>query len=216
MLPGRSTAQAWGHEPGGPVLAAPQVCLFEPHQPGQTGWRPDTLIDITKVWDRRRAAVERMAGREQLREYYTRLARNRANPFQRNSGGQAGGRPAAFLSIFPRTVDELRAMSDLARLAHVELCTDRFAESLDVFTRVYGPTVAGREQGPACPRGFDAYGLHSLEPSRHSTTGAGPVAFRAASGEALERRVRAIEASGVEVIGRVPGDLGRGRAASTI
>ena len=36
---------------------------------------------------------------------------NRANQFRRNSGGQAGGRPAqyaeAFQSIFPRTVDML-------------------------------------------------------------------------------------------------------------
>ena len=39
------------------------------------------------------------------------VAENRANQFRRNSGGQAGGRPAqyaeAFQSIFPRTVDML-------------------------------------------------------------------------------------------------------------
>ena len=38
-------------------------------------------------------------------------AGNRGNQFRRNSGGQAGGRPAryaeAFQSIFPRTVDQL-------------------------------------------------------------------------------------------------------------
>ena len=44
-------------------------------------------------------------------EFYTRVAQNRANHFQRNSGGQSGGRAAkyaeGFQSVFPRTVDEL-------------------------------------------------------------------------------------------------------------
>jgi 4-oxalomesaconate hydratase len=107
----RSTAQAWGHNPGQRVLGAPQVYLFEPHQSEQCGFKPDTLLDITDVWDQKRAAIECMAGQQHLWDYYTRLAENRANQFRRNSGGQAGGRDAryaeAFQSIFPRTVDQL-------------------------------------------------------------------------------------------------------------
>jgi 4-oxalomesaconate hydratase len=107
----RSTAQAWGHNPGEKVLGAPQLYLFEPHQTEQCDWRPDTLLDITDVWEQKRAAIECMVGQEHLWSYYTNVGENRGNQFRRNSGGQAGGRPAryaeAFQSIFPRTVDAL-------------------------------------------------------------------------------------------------------------
>lgn len=107
----RSTAQAWGHEPGQKVLGAPQVYLFEPHQTEQCGWKPDTLLDISDVWEQKRAAIECMEGQQHLWDYYTNVAQNRANQFRRNSGGQAGGREAkyaeGFMSIFPRTVDTL-------------------------------------------------------------------------------------------------------------
>jgi 4-oxalomesaconate hydratase len=107
----RMIAQAWGHKPGDKILGAPQLYLFEPHQTEQCGWKPDTILDITPVWDKKKAAIERMEGQQHLWDYYTNVAENRANQFRRNSGGQAGGREAkyaeAFQSVFPRTVDEL-------------------------------------------------------------------------------------------------------------
>ncbi len=107
----RMIAQAWGHNPGEKVLGAPQLYLFEPHQTEQMGWKPDVFLDITPVWEKKRAAIECMEGQEHLWEFYTRVAQNRANHFQRNSGGQSGGRAAqyaeGFQSVFPRTVDEL-------------------------------------------------------------------------------------------------------------
>ncbi|MCT8998854.1 PIG-L deacetylase family protein [Chelativorans intermedius] len=107
----RMIAQAWGHNPGETVLGAPQLYLFEPHQSEQCGWKPDTLLDITEVWEQKRAAIECMEGQQHLWDYYTRVAENRANQFRRNSGGQAGGREAryaeAFQAVFPRTVDGL-------------------------------------------------------------------------------------------------------------
>jgi len=107
----RMIAQAWGHKPGEKVLGAPQLYLFEPHQTEQCDWRPDTLLDITDVWEQKRAAIECMEGQEHLWSYYTNVGENRANQFRRNSGGQAGGRPAkyaeAFQSIYPRTVETL-------------------------------------------------------------------------------------------------------------
>jgi len=107
----RMIAQAWGHNPGEKVLGAPQLYLFEPHQTEQMGWKPDTFLDITPVWEKKRTAIECMQGQEHLWEYYTRVAQQRANHFKRNSGGQSGGRDCkyaeGFESIFPRTVDEL-------------------------------------------------------------------------------------------------------------
>ena len=111
VLEARMIAQALGHDPGEKVLGAPQLYLFEPHQTEQMGWKPDTFLDITQVWDQKRAAIESMEGQEHLWDYYTRVAMNRANHFKRNSGGQSGGRDCkyaeALQSIFPRTVDEL-------------------------------------------------------------------------------------------------------------
>ncbi|MBY6089643.1 PIG-L deacetylase family protein [Pseudooceanicola sp. 502str34] len=107
----RMIAQAWGHNPGEKVLGAPQLYLFEPHQTEQMGWKPDTFLDITPVWEKKRAAIECMEGQQHLWHYYTNVAENRGNHFRRNSGGQSGGRDAkyaeGFQSVFPRTVDEL-------------------------------------------------------------------------------------------------------------
>jgi len=107
----RMIAQAWGHNPGEKVLGAPQLYLFEPHQTEQMGWKPDTFLDITPVWDKKRAAMECMDGQVHLWDFYTRVAQQRANHFKRNSGGMSGGRDCkyaeGFESIFPRTVDEL-------------------------------------------------------------------------------------------------------------
>lgn len=111
VLECRMIAQAWGHDPGAKVLGAPQLYLFEPHQTEQMSWKPDTFLDITPVWDRKRAAIECMEGQEHLWAYYTRVAEQRANHFKRNSGGQSGGRDCryaeGFQSIFPRCVDSL-------------------------------------------------------------------------------------------------------------
>ncbi|WP_417720820.1 PIG-L deacetylase family protein [Salipiger sp.] len=111
VLECRMIAQAWGHEPGQKVLGAPQLYLFEPHQTEQMGWKPDTFLDITPVWDRKRAAMEEMNGQVHLWDYYTRVAQQRANHFKRNSGGQSGGRDCThaegFQSVFPRCVDAL-------------------------------------------------------------------------------------------------------------
>ena len=107
----RMIAQAWGHNPGEKILGAPQLYLFEPHQTERMGWKPDTFLDITDVWDQKRVAIECMEGQHHLWDYYTNAAENRGNHFRRNSGGQAGGRPAryaeGFQSVYPRTVDDL-------------------------------------------------------------------------------------------------------------
>ena len=101
---------------------------------------------------------------------------------------------------------------DLAHLAHVEVYTDKFDESLDFFTRVYGLKLSGSDEKSAYLRGWDEYEFHSLKLTRHHTTGVGHIAYRAASPQALERRVAAIETSRFTKIGWVDGDLGHGKA----
>ena len=107
----RMIAQAWGHNPGQKVIGAPQLYLFEPHQTEQMGWVPNVFLDISEVWENKLRAIECMEGQQHLWEYYTNLAKNRANHFRRNSGGQGGKSNAqyaeGFQSIYPRCVEEL-------------------------------------------------------------------------------------------------------------
>lgn len=101
---------------------------------------------------------------------------------------------------------------DLAHLGHVEMLTDKFDESLDFFTRVYGLKLSGRDETSAYLRAWDDYEFHSLKLTASETTGVGHIGYRAASPEALERRVAGIKASGYKTHGWVAGDLGHGKA----
>lgn len=103
-------------------------------------------------------------------------------------------------------------MGDIAHLGHVEVYTDRFDESLDFFTRVYGLQVSMLGGDCAYLRAWDDYEFHTLKLTRHSTTGVGHIAYRAESEDALERRVAAIEAAGYSTHGWVKDDPGHGRA----
>ncbi len=100
---------------------------------------------------------------------------------------------------------------DVAHLGHVELLTNRFDESLDFFTRIYGLTETAGDKGSAYLRAWDDYEFHTLKLTASDTTGVGHVGYRTSSAEALERRVAAIEKLGCGV-GWSEGDLGHGRA----
>lgn len=102
----RIVAQAHGHEPEVPVLGAPGVFLFEPHQPEQCGWKPQVFLNITSVWERKLAAFKTMSAQEHLWEYYERVALQRGAQGARNSA-----RPMkygeAYQRLFPDVVDRL-------------------------------------------------------------------------------------------------------------
>ena len=102
----RIVAQAHGHAPETKVIGAPPVFLFEPHQPEQCGWMPNVLLDITPVWERKRAAIECMAGQEHLWEYYTRVALQRGAQAARNSE-RAITYGEAYEAVFPHVVEAL-------------------------------------------------------------------------------------------------------------
>ena len=46
---------------------------------------------------------------------------------------------------------------DVAHLGHVEVLTDKFEESLDFFTRVYGLKLSGQDETSAYLRAWDDY-----------------------------------------------------------
>lgn len=100
---------------------------------------------------------------------------------------------------------------DIAHLGHVELLTDKPEASLDFFTNVFGLIESGREGDSVYLRAFDDYEFHSLKLTASNTTGLRHVAYRAASAQALARRVKAIEALGAG-IGWTDGDTAHGPA----
>lgn len=101
---------------------------------------------------------------------------------------------------------------DIAHLGHVEMLTDKFDESLDFFTRVFGLKLSAQDENSVYLRAWEDYEFCSLKLTKAETTGVGHIGYRAASPEALERRVAAITASGYKAHGWVDGDLSHGRA----
>jgi 4-oxalomesaconate hydratase len=104
----RIVAQAHGHKPGGAVLGAPPVFLFEPHQTEQCNWKPQVLLDITPVWDKKRKAFEVLAAQEYLWEYYTRVALNRGVQAARNSEKKHIKYAEAYQRLFPQVTEDLQ------------------------------------------------------------------------------------------------------------
>src|SRR5690349_21503159 len=100
---------------------------------------------------------------------------------------------------------------DLAHLGHLEMFTAKPDESLRFFVDVMGMTESGREGDSVYLRAWDDYEFHTLKLTAHRTSGIGHVAFRTWNPQALERRVRELEAMGAG-LGWVDGDLGHGRA----
>ena len=86
---------------------------------------------------------------------------------------------------------------DIAHLAHVELLTPKFEESTRFFIDVMGMIESGREGNSVYLRGWDDYEHHSLQLTDFPTSGVGHYALRAMSPQALQRRVAAIEKSGL-------------------
>jgi catechol 2,3-dioxygenase len=100
---------------------------------------------------------------------------------------------------------------DIAHLGHVELLTDKPEASLDFFVNVFGLTDSGRDGNSVYLRAWDDYEFHTLKLTAARSTGVGHIGYRAASEQALLRRVAAIEAMGAGE-GWHDGDSGHGRA----
>ncbi len=100
---------------------------------------------------------------------------------------------------------------DVAHLAHLELLTPTPEKSLDFFVNVMGMTESGRAGESVYLRGWDDYERYSLKLTGSTSSGLGHAAFRARSPQALERRVKALQAAGADV-GWVENELGHGPA----
>jgi catechol 2,3-dioxygenase len=102
-------------------------------------------------------------------------------------------------------------LSDLAHIHHVELLTPEPEASLRYFHDVLGMEEESRAGQSVFLRGWGEYQPYSLKLTESTTSGLAHMALRAASPEALDRRVRAIDATGLG-IGWHDGDHGHGPA----
>jgi catechol 2,3-dioxygenase-like lactoylglutathione lyase family enzyme len=100
---------------------------------------------------------------------------------------------------------------DVAQLAHVELLTPDLEGTLHFFKDLLGMQETERRAQSVYLRGYEEQYHHSLKVTAAPRAGLGHVAWRARSPQALERRVAAIEATGLGR-GWIDGDVGHGRA----
>jgi 4-oxalomesaconate hydratase len=101
----RVYAQAMGYRSDAKPLGAPPVFHFEPHQPEMCDFKPQVLLDITSVFERKRKAMECMDAQEHLWEYYTQLAVRRGTQAVRNSGRKEIKYAEAFQRSYPQVTD---------------------------------------------------------------------------------------------------------------
>src|SRR5260221_7756665 len=100
---------------------------------------------------------------------------------------------------------------EVAQLAHVELLTPKPDDTLWFFKELLGLEESGREGQAVYLRAYEDCYHHALKVTESVQAGMGHVAWRTTSPQALERRAKAIEATGLGK-GWIEGDLGHGRA----
>jgi catechol 2,3-dioxygenase len=100
---------------------------------------------------------------------------------------------------------------DLAHIGHVELFTPEPERSLRFFVEALGMEQEAAEGQSVFLRGYGDYQRYSLKLTEAAEPGLGHMAIRARSAEALERRVAAIDATGLG-LGWIDGDVGHGPA----
>src|SRR6478735_2696025 len=93
------------------IIGAPPVFFFEPHQPEQSGFTPDVLLDITAAFPRKRAAMECLPAQKHMWSYYTDLAIRRGVQVKRNAGPNLGlaheTMGEAYMRYFPQVTGVL-------------------------------------------------------------------------------------------------------------
>lgn len=100
---------------------------------------------------------------------------------------------------------------DVHQLAHVEILTPKPEATLRFFRDLLGMEVTTQQGQSVYLRAYEDWYHHTLKITEAKEPGLGHVAWRTSSPQALERRVKALEASGLGK-GWHDGDLGHGPA----
>src|SRR5262249_12608889 len=105
----------------------------------------------------------------------------------------------------------MERIHDVARIRHAELFPPKPHQSPRLFVDVVGMEEETREGQSVYLRGWGDYLRYSLKLTEAEQAGIGHVALRTWSPEALERRVAAVEDTGLGK-GWIDGDVGHGAA----
>ena len=89
------------------TVEPPELLLFEPHQPELCNFTPTTFVDITAVYEKKKAAMEEMKAQTYLHTYYAQRAEQRGNHARRSSGNSSIRYAEAFQRVTPQVVDAL-------------------------------------------------------------------------------------------------------------
>jgi len=93
------------------IIGAPPVFFFEPHQPEQSDFKPNVLLDITDAFELKQKAFEALPAQKHMWEYYTQLAIRRGVQLKRNAGPNLGlphdARAEAYVRYYPQVTDVL-------------------------------------------------------------------------------------------------------------
>jgi 4-oxalomesaconate hydratase len=93
------------------IIGAPPVFFFEPHQPEQSDFKPNVLLDITEAFPKKRAAMECLPAQKHMWSYYTDLAVRRGVQVKRNAGPNLGlaheTMGEAYMRYFPQVTSVL-------------------------------------------------------------------------------------------------------------
>jgi 4-oxalomesaconate hydratase len=103
----RLLASGSGIASGFQRITPPALYYFEPHQPELCDFTPNTFVDITPVFEKKRMAMEVMHAQSYLQAYYTELASRRGNHARRISGMQEVRYAEAFQRALPWVVKGL-------------------------------------------------------------------------------------------------------------
>ena len=94
------------------IIGAPPVFFFEPHQPEQSDFKPNVLLDITEAFALKQKAMECLPAQKHMWEYYTSLAVRRGVQVKRNAGPNLGlpvdTMGEAYVRYYPQVTDVLQ------------------------------------------------------------------------------------------------------------
>ncbi len=93
------------------IIGAPPVFFFEPHQPEQSDFKPNVLLDITAAFGKKEQAMQCLPAQRHMWEYYTSLAIRRGVQVKRNAGPNLGlpvdTMGEAYMRYYPQVTDIL-------------------------------------------------------------------------------------------------------------
>jgi len=103
----RALSTGSGVESAFEILVPPELYLFEPHQTEACGFVPNTYVDITAVFEKKRQAMAAMKAQKYLQQHYAERAEHRANQARRITGRKDIRHAEAFTRVFPLVTDSL-------------------------------------------------------------------------------------------------------------